>query len=97
MAIPDQGVPGLIDAQQLVLECRDLLDAGEHIVLVCMGGLGRSGTIAACVMVEAGLDAHTAIEQVRLIRGSRAVETLAQEHFVRDYEAARRTRCTAWQ
>jgi protein-tyrosine phosphatase/nicotinamidase-related amidase len=96
LAIPDQGVPGLIDAQQLVLECRDLLDAGEHIVLVCMGGLGRSGTIAACAMVEAGLDAHTAIEQVRLIRGSRAVETFAQEHFVRDYEAARRTRSTAW-
>ena len=89
LAIPDQGVPGAVDAEQLVRTCRDLLAAGDHVVIFCMGGLGRSGTIAACTLSEAGLDAHDAIECVRAARGSRAVETLDQERFVVEYAGAR--------
>jgi protein-tyrosine phosphatase len=50
-----------------------------------MGGLGRSGTVAACVLVDGGMSAQAAIIAVREARGPRAVESLVQEHFVADY------------
>jgi protein-tyrosine phosphatase len=47
-----------------------------------MGGLGRSGTVAACCLVAAGMSPEAAIAAVRTARGPRALETIAQENFV---------------
>ena len=55
------------------------------VVVACMGGVGRSGTVAACALVRAGLAADAAISRVRELRHPTAVETRAQEAFVRDY------------
>jgi protein-tyrosine phosphatase len=53
-----------------------------------MGGLGRSGTVAACYLVAAGASAEAAIAAVRAARGPRALETIAQEEFVVMFAAA---------
>lgn len=55
------------------------------VVVACMGGVGRSGMVAACALVRAGLPAGAAITRVRELRHPTAVETQAQERFVRDY------------
>ena len=52
------------------------------MVVTCMGGLGRSGTLAACLLVSAGTAPEAAIAAVRAARGPRALETIAQEDFV---------------
>ena len=80
-------VPGLEDARELVRWCREGVAAGGRVVITCMGGLGRSGTIAACYLVEQGLSAPQAISAVRRARGPRAVETRSQEAFVAAYAA----------
>jgi protein-tyrosine phosphatase len=85
--IPDQGVPGLEDARELVRWCREGVADGGRVVVTCLGGLGRSGTIAACYLVEQGLSAPLAISAVRRARGPRAVETRSQEAFVAAYAA----------
>lgn len=82
LSIPDQGAPELSDAIELVRWCRRAMERGESVVLICMGGLGRSGTIAACVLVGAGLLPDAAIAAVRAARGPRALETMVQENFV---------------
>ena len=51
--------------------------------------LGRTGTIAACSLVEAGLAAADAVAAVRRARGARAVETAGQEQFVIDHARLR--------
>lgn len=57
------------------------LDAGERILIHCRGGLGRTGLVAACMLVERGFPAGTAIRQVRAAR-PHAVETHAQEAYI---------------
>ncbi len=63
-----------------------------NAAIACMGGVGRSGTVAACVLVRQGIDAQAAIAMVRAARHPEAVETEAQETFVRRYAAAVQTR-----
>ena len=57
------------------------LDAGERILIHCRGGLGLTGLVAACLLVERGCQPSAAIRQVRAAR-PHAVETRAQEAYV---------------
>jgi ADP-ribosyl-[dinitrogen reductase] hydrolase len=61
----------------------------HRVLLHCRGGLGRSGMIAARLLVECGLSPTTAIEAVRAARPG-AIETEAQEHAVLALAAASR-------
>lgn len=51
----------------------------------CRGGLGRTGTVAACVLVALG--DHTAEEAICAVRAARrgTVQTREQEDFVRRF------------
>jgi protein-tyrosine phosphatase len=60
-------------------------DAGDAAV-ACMGGIGRTGTVAACALVAAGWSAAAAIGRLRAIRHPSAVETDQQIGFVQSYE-----------
>ena len=66
-------------------EARSAADVG----VACMGGVGRTGTVAACALVAAGWEADAAIARVRELRHPTAVETEAQEQFVRTYWSER--------
>ena len=70
----------------------DGLDRGESVVVTCMGGLGRSGMIAACTLVDAGVASAAAIASVRAARGPRAIETSGQEAFVSAFADSRALR-----
>ncbi len=82
LPIRDQGAPGFDDAFAVARWCLEATRRGQHVTISCMGGLGRAGTIAACVLVLLGSSAEEAIAQVRKARGPRAVETRVQEAFV---------------
>ncbi|GMQ76846.1 MAG: cyclin-dependent kinase inhibitor 3 family protein [Gammaproteobacteria bacterium] len=62
-------------------ELRGLLSDGFSIALHCRGGLGRTGTVAARLLVELGSAPALAIEQVRRTRPG-SIETREQEEFV---------------
>lgn len=64
------------------LRLREHLRAGRNVLLHCRGGLGRSGTIAARLLVELGWEAGAAIRAVRTQRTG-AIETHEQEAHVR--------------
>ena len=57
------------------------LTAGDRIVLHCYAGLGRTGTIAARLLIEFGLSPATAINTVRDARPG-SIETWEQENYV---------------
>ncbi len=59
-----------------------------NVAVACMGGVGRSGTVAACALLQSGMTAEQAIATVRAVRHPTAVETAEQEHFVRAFAAA---------
>jgi protein tyrosine phosphatase (PTP) superfamily phosphohydrolase (DUF442 family) len=60
---------------------RALLGQRRHVLIHCMGGLGRSGIVAARLLVELGEEPRAAIERVRRARDG-AIETEAQEAYV---------------
>ncbi len=62
-------------------ELRQGLRRGERIALHCWAGLGRTGTVAARLLVELGTPPQTAIRQVRAARPG-AIQTEAQERHV---------------
>jgi len=80
MDIPDEA----FEAQWQIAgeKLRNILLAGELIVIHCLGGLGRSGTIAGRLLVELGTDPDTAIRRVRAVRPG-AIQTIMQESYIR--------------
>jgi ADP-ribosylglycohydrolase len=60
---------------------RNLLANGEKIVIHCLGGIGRTGTIAARLLTEFGDSPEEAIRKIRKVRPG-SVETLSQEQYV---------------
>jgi ADP-ribosylglycohydrolase/protein-tyrosine phosphatase len=63
-------------------ELRKVLRRGVSLLIHCRGGVGRSGMIAARLLVELGMDAQAAIDAVRHARPG-AIETREQELHVR--------------
>ena len=61
----------------------ELID-GKNIIIHCMGGKGRSGTIAAILLIEFGDDNKKVIDIVRKKRNG-AIETKEQEDFILSY------------
>ena len=66
-----------------VLLKNDLIE-GKNIILHCMGGKGRTGTIAAILLIEFGEKHEEAIKIVREKRKG-AIETKEQEEFIFSY------------
>ncbi len=80
--IADVSVPTDIEATIAVVRARLVeLAAARTVVVHCMGGLGRAGTIASCCLAASGVEAGRAIGIVRSARPG-AVQTASQEAFV---------------
>lgn len=63
----------------LIKTILDKMEQGYTVELGCLGGHGRTGTILACMVIEAeGLDPKDAINQVKEQYCQEAVETLTQ-------------------
>ena len=85
LPIVDGGVPDVAFERAWQIICPDLhtrLAAGERVVVHCKGGLGRTGTIAARLLIETGITPETAMALVRKARPG-AIENDAQEAYVR--------------
>jgi protein-tyrosine phosphatase len=87
--MPDGAPPASAEDLEAVLDWLRAGRADGDVAVACMGGVGRSGTVAACALVAAGRAADDAIALVRRVRHPTAVETAAQVGFVRDFAAAR--------
>jgi predicted protein tyrosine phosphatase len=62
-------------------QLRGELAAGGRFAMHCYAGLGRTGTVAARILVEHGVRPDQAIAQVRKIRPG-SIETFEQERYV---------------
>jgi ADP-ribosyl-[dinitrogen reductase] hydrolase len=87
LPIPDGEAPGEPFHTQWKAsgkKVRRALRDGESIVIHCKGGLGRTGTLAAQLLIEQGDTAGNAMAEVRAVRPG-AIETMDQENYLRWY------------
>ena len=90
--MPDGHPPAsIVEMEEILGEIRDGRRDG-NVAVACMGGVGRTGTVAACALLEAGLSPRSAIATVRAVRHPSAVETAAQEQFVAAFASAAQAR-----
>ena len=61
--------------------------AGALVEVGCQGGIGRTGTVIACMAILAGIPAEDAVAWVRERYLVRAVETASQEWYVLWFDA----------
>jgi protein-tyrosine phosphatase/nicotinamidase-related amidase len=86
VSIVDQGIPTAEEVKQLTSEINTSVTNKEKILIHCVGGLGRTGLLAACYLKEyRKLSAADSIKKVREARSPRAIESEAQENFVEQY------------
>ncbi|MBT3221449.1 MAG: hypothetical protein HN348_20390 [Proteobacteria bacterium] len=83
--ILDQKTPSLSTMKSIVDWILEATEKGQDVVVHCMGGLGRSGLVATCALVQRGHNEEASLEEVRHTRSPRAVETAEQEAFIGDY------------
>jgi protein-tyrosine phosphatase/nicotinamidase-related amidase len=85
LPVVDQKACSVEEMKAAVAWMEEGLQAGEKVVVHCVGGLGRSGMAAAALLKSRGADPDAAIETVREARSQRALETSIQEQFIRDF------------
>jgi len=84
--MPDGGTPADQRMMDALLASITGARARGDVAVACMGGVGRTGMVVACALVDAGWTATDAVSRVREVRHPTAVETVTQERFVHDRE-----------
>jgi protein-tyrosine phosphatase len=82
--VRDFGVPAIEQAEELTKMILSDVTEGKNVLIHCMGGLGRTGTIVACVLVRTGISPDNAVAKVRSVRHG-TLENDAQVGFVREF------------
>jgi protein-tyrosine phosphatase len=84
--IPDREVPESEDDFSQSIEQVDReLSAGRNVLVHCRQGIGRTGLVAACLLLKHGVDPETAVQRLRAARGVSMPETAEQRRWIDRY------------
>jgi protein-tyrosine phosphatase len=88
LPIPDRQVPNSESELSAALDRLDAdLSAGKNVVIHCRQGVGRTGLVAACLLVVKGLTPEAAVKTLSAARGTPVPETAEQRHWIDHYAA----------
>lgn len=94
LAIRDRDVPTVERMSEILAAIRAELKEDRPVYFHCLGGIGRTGTVAACWLIESGMTADEAVERVTALRWTkpseflRSPETEEQCEFVRSWKTS---------
>ncbi len=84
--IRDFAAPTPKQIDEFVATVAMALHGGSKVVVHCLAGTGRTGTMLSCYLVHEGMTAEQALQEIRRLRPG-SVETPEQEEAVREYES----------
>ncbi|XP_073729563.1 cyclin-dependent kinase inhibitor 3 isoform X1 [Misgurnus anguillicaudatus] len=87
LPFPDGGAPELSQCVCILEELQDCLQNQRRTVIHCYGGLGRSGLIAACLLLQlsVSMTPGKALDILRELRGGGAIQTVKQYNFLHEF------------
>jgi protein-tyrosine phosphatase len=82
--IPDLHAPQRASAEQFLDHLDQMLADGAQVIMHCAAGIGRSGTMAAAVLMWGGMPSDVAMELVAAARPMAGPEAGPQREFLAD-------------
>jgi atypical dual specificity phosphatase len=83
-AVPDMASPSFSQAVDICRMAEPLIRSNEGVAVHCRGGLGRTGTVLAALLIWFGDSADQAIDRVRAAQPL-AIQSMAQSRFLHDF------------
>jgi len=91
LAIPDLGAPTAARMHEIQQAITRAFDEGHTVYVHCWSGVGRTGTVIGCYLVEQEVSGAEALAEIRRLRRGiedsrrNSPETGAQEDFVKSW------------
>ncbi len=89
MSVQDLGTPTVAHMHNVLQHIGVEIADGRPVYVHCLGGIGRTGTVVGCWLVQRGAcGANEALERITELRGAcrkastRSPETMAQRDFI---------------
>lgn len=89
LPIPDRQVPkSEAELAETLAKINRALLEGKNVLVHCRQGVGRTGLVAACLLVKNGMSPGAAVETVSATRGVSIPETAEQRDWIERYAPA---------
>ncbi|QQS48539.1 MAG: dual specificity protein phosphatase family protein [Acidobacteriota bacterium] len=91
MPIRDVGVPSVEFMDEIQSVISEAIEEGHTVYVHCWGGVGRTGTVVGCYLVEQGMGGEEAIDHLAKLRAGtpkahrKSPETADQEAMIREW------------
>lgn len=92
MPIRDVSVPTVEYMDEIQEAISDAIEEGHAVYIHCWGGVGRTGTVVGCYLVEQGMSGEEAMEELARLRAGtpkasrKSPETDEQEEMIQGWE-----------
>ncbi len=87
--IADRQVPrSEAKLNEVLSDINESLTAGKNVLVHCRQGIGRTGLVAACLLISAGMSPGAAVELISTTRGLKVPETREQRDWIERYAPA---------
>jgi protein-tyrosine phosphatase len=84
--VQDRQVPDSERTIEVLIHQLDAtLSAGRNVLVHCRQGVGRSGLVAACLLINRGSTADEAVEELSKVRKAQVPETAEQRRWIDRY------------